>query len=61
MQFGRGAEQDWGPTLQWVTGPSSSVVLAALDGEGHLVPLDGEGLSLLPTSVRRLHLGNPSP
>lgn len=51
-QFGRGAEKDWGAALHWVTGPNSSVVLATLDADGHSVPVDVEGLPLLPTSVR---------
>mmetsp|Transcript_6377 Transcript_6377/g.18355 ORF Transcript_6377/g.18355 Transcript_6377/m.18355 type:complete len:433 (-) Transcript_6377:2475-3773(-) len=50
-QFGRGAEKDWGAALHWVTGPNSSVVLATLDADGHSVPVDVEGLPLLPTSA----------
>ncbi len=50
-QFGRGAQQDWGATLHWVTGPNSSVGLAALNGDGNLVPVEVEGLPLLPTTV----------
>jgi len=46
-QFGRGAARDYGPTLYWITGPNSSIVLVAAAEPRDRESGDAEGLPLL--------------
>ncbi len=51
VQFGRGAARDWGPSLHWLTGPSSSVAPGDGGRSEAAAPSKGEGDPLLPTLV----------